>query len=184
MYAYSHDPETGGLLLADSLSEFSKEPRPVWAAELDLLGFGELWKYDKEAAQARSEVLSEAKDFEKLDVDKLPEGVTEVYKGSDNSGYVFMLTQKGYGGDIKLICGIRPDGSIEAVKTLLHSETGGIGSKVVDNGSGYHDNYKGKTASDYASVDGVTGATISSTAYKKALGTAFEAYTIITGGAK
>ncbi len=139
---------------------------------------------DKEAAQARSEVLSEAKDFEKLDVDKLPEGVTEVYKGSDNSGYVFMLTQKGYGGDIKLICGIRPDGSIEAVKTLLHSETGGIGSKVVDNGSGYHDNYKGKTASDYASVDGVTGATISSTAYKKALGTAFEAYTIITGGAK
>ena len=46
MYAYSHDPETGGLLLADSLSEFSKEPRPVWAAELDLLGFGELWKYD------------------------------------------------------------------------------------------------------------------------------------------
>ena len=139
---------------------------------------------DKEAAQARSEGLSEAKDFEKLDVDKLPEGVTEVYKGSDNSGYVFMLTQKGYGGDIKLICGIRPDGSIEAVKTLLHSETGGIGSKVVDNGSGYHDNYKGKTASDYASVDGVTGATISSTAYKKALGTAFEAYTIITGGAK
>ena len=139
---------------------------------------------DKEAAQARSEVLSEAKDFEKLDVDKLPEGVTEVYKGSDNSGYVYMLTQKGYGGDIKLICGIRPDGSIEAVKTLLHSETGGIGSKVVDNGSGYHDNYKGKTASDYASVDGVTGATISSTAYKKALGTAFEAYTIITGGAK
>ncbi len=46
MYTYSHDPETGGLLLADSLSEFSKEPRPVWAAELDLLGFGDFWKYD------------------------------------------------------------------------------------------------------------------------------------------
>lgn len=50
MYAYSHDPETGGLLLADSLSEFSKEPRPVWAPELDLLGFGELWKYDSGCA--------------------------------------------------------------------------------------------------------------------------------------
>ena len=46
MYAYSHDSETGGLLLADSLSEFSKEPRPVWAAELDLLGFDEFWRYD------------------------------------------------------------------------------------------------------------------------------------------
>ena len=50
MYAYSHDPETGGLLLADSLSEFSKEPRPVWALELDLLGFGEFWKYDSSSA--------------------------------------------------------------------------------------------------------------------------------------
>lgn len=46
MFAYTHDPETGGLLLADSLSEFSKEPRPVWATELDLLGFGKFWKYD------------------------------------------------------------------------------------------------------------------------------------------
>lgn len=50
MYAYSHDPETGGLLLADSLSEFSKEPRPVWASELDLLGFGDFWKYDSSSA--------------------------------------------------------------------------------------------------------------------------------------
>lgn len=46
MYAYSHDPETGGLLLANSLAEFSKEPRPVWAAELDLLGFDAFWNYD------------------------------------------------------------------------------------------------------------------------------------------
>jgi len=46
MYTYSHDPETGGLILEDSLSEFSKEPRPVWAKELDLLGFDKFWKYD------------------------------------------------------------------------------------------------------------------------------------------
>lgn len=46
MYTYSHDQETGGLILEDSLSEFSKEPRPVWAKELDLLGFDKFWKYD------------------------------------------------------------------------------------------------------------------------------------------
>lgn len=46
MYTYSHDLETGGLILEDSLSEFSKEPRPVWAKELDLLGFDKFWKYD------------------------------------------------------------------------------------------------------------------------------------------
>ena len=136
---------------------------------------------EKAAAEARSEVLSEAKDFKKLDNVKLPEGVTEVYEGSDNSGYVIMMEAKGYGGTIKLICGIRPDGSIEAVKTLSHSETSGIGSKVVNNGSGYHENYKGKTKETYSSVDAVTGATISSTAYKKALSSAFEAYDIVKG---
>lgn len=46
MYAYSHDPETGGLLLSDELSNFSKEPRPVWAAELSLLGFDAFWRFD------------------------------------------------------------------------------------------------------------------------------------------
>ena len=139
---------------------------------------------DKEASQARSEVLKEAKSFEQLNIDKLPDGVTEVYKGSDNSGYVFMLTTKVYGGDIKLICGIKPDGSIEAVKTLLHGETKGIGSKVMDNESGYHDNYIGKTKDTYSDVDNVSGATISSKAYKKAMEAAFEAFEIVTGGAK
>ena len=131
---------------------------------------------EEAAAKARAEVLSEAKTFEEIKSVKLPEGVTAAFKGSDNSGYVFMMTQKGYGGDIKLICGIRNDGSIEAVKTLGHSETSGIGSRVVDNGSGYNKNYAGKKADDYEKVDVVTGATISSKAYKKAIGTAFEAY--------
>ena len=131
---------------------------------------------EEAASKARAEVLTEAKSFELMKNVKLPDGVTEAYKGNDGTGFVFMLTQKGYGGDIKLICGMRPDGSIEAIKTLSHSETSGIGSKVVDDKNGYRDNYIGKTAEDYESVDGITGATISSTAYKKALGSAFEAY--------
>lgn len=48
MYTYSHDLETGGLLLGDELSPFSKEPRPVWAKELDLLGFDKFWTYDRD----------------------------------------------------------------------------------------------------------------------------------------
>ncbi len=131
---------------------------------------------EKAAAEARAEVLSEAKDFEELDIKNLPEGVTAVFRGSNDSGYVFMMTQKGYGGDIRLICGMHMDGTIEAVKTLSHSETSGIGSRVVDNGSGYRENYVGKDADSYKEVDALTGATISSTAYKKAIASAFEAY--------
>lgn len=47
MYTCTHDPQTGGLLLGDELSPFSKEPRPVWAKELDLLGFDKFWTYDR-----------------------------------------------------------------------------------------------------------------------------------------
>ena len=90
-----------------------------------------------------------------------------------------MLTQKGYGGDIKLICGMRPDGSIEAIKTLSHSETNGVGTKAVDNHSGYRERFAGQTAEGCQQVDTISGATISSTAFKKAIGLAFEAYGIV-----
>lgn len=48
MYSYTWDSETGGLLLNSKPLEFSKEPRPVYYQELDLLGFDEYWQYDKD----------------------------------------------------------------------------------------------------------------------------------------
>lgn len=46
MYSYSFDNETGGLLLNSSPTNFSKEPRPVYAPEMDLLNFNNFWDYD------------------------------------------------------------------------------------------------------------------------------------------
>lgn len=48
MYSYTYDNQTGGLLLNTSPTGFSKEPRPVYAPELDILGFNQYWKYDKQ----------------------------------------------------------------------------------------------------------------------------------------
>lgn len=48
MYSYTYDKKTGGLLLNSSPTGFSKEPRPVYAPELDVLGFDKHWKYDKQ----------------------------------------------------------------------------------------------------------------------------------------
>lgn len=48
MYSYTYDVETGGILLNSSPTNFSKEPRPVYASELDLLGFDKYWKYEKQ----------------------------------------------------------------------------------------------------------------------------------------
>lgn len=50
MYSYEWDEETGGLLLQSSPLQFSKEPRPVYYKELDLLGFDQYWNYDKNDA--------------------------------------------------------------------------------------------------------------------------------------
>ena len=48
IYSYTYDKKTGGILLNSSPTGFSKEPRPVYAPELDLLGFDKYWKYDKQ----------------------------------------------------------------------------------------------------------------------------------------
>lgn len=46
MYSYFYDTTTGGMVLNSSPTVFSKEPRPVWAQELNLLGFHKYWDYD------------------------------------------------------------------------------------------------------------------------------------------
>lgn len=141
---------------------------------------------EEKAASARNEVLSEAQgEFEEVGTDLLDEEtaqyVTEIYKASNGSGYVFMLSSKGYGGVIEMICGINADGELEQIQTLSNSETKGIGSRVVDNAEPYRQQYVGKTFEQLDEVDAVTGATISSNAYKKAVEQAFEAYKTVKG---
>lgn len=48
MYKYEFDKETGGVILTDDIQIFSKEPRPVYAKEMDFLGMDNYWKYDKQ----------------------------------------------------------------------------------------------------------------------------------------
>ena len=132
--------------------------------------------------QAMSEVLAEADGFEKLEIENLPDRVTEVYTANNGSGYVFMLTTKGYGGDMKLICVMKSDGTIEQCKTLSHAETSGLGSKTAEDP--YRNQYCGKNSDTLSEVDAITGATISSTAYKNAIEDAFKAYDMVKEAGK
>lgn len=127
--------------------------------------------------QAMSEVLTEAEGFRPVEIDNLPDRVTEIYSAENGSGYVFMLATKGYGGDMKLICGIKSDGTIEQCKTLSHSETSGLGSKTAEDP--YRNQYCGKSSDTLSEVDAITGATISSTAYKNAIEDAFKAFDMV-----
>lgn len=47
MYSYEWDKVTGGIVLGNSALNFSKEPRPVYYKELDILGFDKYWEYEK-----------------------------------------------------------------------------------------------------------------------------------------
>ena len=48
MYSYDRDPSTGGYILNSTPLNFSKEPRPVYYKELDMLGFDRYWDYEKD----------------------------------------------------------------------------------------------------------------------------------------
>lgn len=48
MYEYKYDAETGGIILTDTTSLVSKEPRPVYAQELDYLGVDDYLIYEKQ----------------------------------------------------------------------------------------------------------------------------------------
>ena len=47
MYSYEWDEQTGGYVLNSTPLAFSKEPRPVYYKELDILGFDKKWNYPK-----------------------------------------------------------------------------------------------------------------------------------------
>jgi len=130
------------------------------------------------AETARKEVLPDADTFTQMELTGLPAIVTAVYKADNGVGYVLMITAKGYGGDMKLICGIDSDGKIVASRTLSHSETQGLGSKTAE--AGFRDQFAGKDAS-LAGVEAISGATISSKAYIGVIKDAFTAYDIAKG---
>ena len=48
MYSYTYDTETGGILLNSSPTVFSKEPRPVYSSEMDILGFDRFYEYERQ----------------------------------------------------------------------------------------------------------------------------------------
>lgn len=48
MYEYKFDEETGGILLTDTEAQMSKEPRPIFAEEMNILGFNSRWNYENQ----------------------------------------------------------------------------------------------------------------------------------------
>lgn len=91
------------------------------------------------------------------------------------------VTPTGYGGDIALMVGFDADGVVEGVRILSHSETPGLGAKVVE--ADFLDQFVGldpatgsvAVVADGGRIDSITAATISSRAVCTGIARAWEA---------
>jgi electron transport complex protein RnfG len=91
-------------------------------------------------------------------------------------GYaVTTYTKKGFSGNITLMAGFRPDGTIVNITVLEHKETPGLGTKMAE--PKFKDQFMTKNPAEFSlkvkkdggPVDAITAATISSRAFCDAL---------------
>jgi electron transport complex protein RnfG len=129
---------------------------------------------EERAETARRAIIPDADGFVLLDTGGMPKTITEAYKTTNDKGYVFMISSRGYDGNINLICGIDRDGRIIKSVTLSHTETQGLGTKVIDMES----QYDGKDR-NLEGISAISGATITSNAYMKGVRDAFEAFEMV-----
>jgi len=121
----------------------------------------------EEANSSAREVLPAADSF------VVKDGIKFGYnKQGECVGKVIETVADGYGGAIKLIIGVDPEGKVTGVKILSHSETPGLGAKIQE--PWFTRQFIGKTKADLGlkpegEIDAITAATISSRAVTDAV---------------
>lgn len=150
---------------------------------------------EKAQLEAQKEVLPDALEFKKTEASEknIPEGtkngvrIESLNVGIANGngvGYIAtMISNAGYGGDIKVMVGIDSDGSVTKVKILQSSETAGLGQNASKpefinqfNGkSGSLSVVKNKAADgENGEIAAISGATVTSRAVTSCVNAALE----------
>jgi electron transport complex protein RnfG len=92
------------------------------------------------------------------------------------NGVAFLVTSnEGYSGNIEIMLGITPEGTVTGIEVLTHAETPGLGAKIVD--EKFRNQMKERNLTntnwtvkkDGGDIDQITGATISPRAVVKAI---------------
>ncbi len=102
------------------------------------------------------------------------------------AGYGIMYSddpyQPGSGEYIYVRVAVTPDGKIIDCLTLSQAETANIGDVCAK--ESFYGQFDGKTEADYQEIDAISGATVTTDGYKKAIGRVFEIVKILEGGAE
>ena len=135
---------------------------------------------EKNQAAAANEalliVMPDGTDFQPVDLTtyELPASVLEAYSEA-NGGHVFKLTATGYGPDMIIMCGVDASGTVTGAVCLSSNET-------LSHEKTYGENFPGVTAETIESVATISGATMTTGAYKGAVQDAINASIILGGG--
>jgi len=94
------------------------------------------------------------------------------------------FTMMGFSGEIKIMVGLLPDGSINDVAVLEHKETPGLGDKMERKKSEWSIQFQGKDPAEFkiavtkdgGDIDAITASTISSRAFCDAVSKAYSTY--------
>lgn len=122
----------------------------------------------KAETQSLTEVLPNAKEFEKIELsDQVPDTVTGIYRDIESGDYaVTLATSTNYSNtDMLISVGIGADGVIKGIKLMAYSES-------KDFGSDYPQRFVGKDSA-LEGIDTVAGVTYSSGAFINAVKDAF-----------
>lgn len=126
--------------------------------------------------------------FDDLTEQATTENIVAAKKASNGSGWCIQATGKGFGGDVPVIVAMDNDGVILNVSFMQNEESAGFGKRLWDgseDGPKFAESLVGKSGSvalHEDGVDGVSGATISSTAAVKAVNSALNCYNELANG--
>ena len=130
---------------------------------------------------AMEKVLPGAENLESIAFTDETGLVKTVYASDD--GFVVEVTPSGFGGTITMMVGILPDGTVNGISIVSHTETAGLGSVAGANtsaGEAFRDQFVGQSGSlavdkDGGTIDSITSATITSRAVTEGVNAALAA---------
>lgn len=116
----------------------------------------------------------------------LEDDIYTIYSDGAEIGYAFLAVGKGYGGNIDILVGLKPDMKVKGISIISHLETPGLGERITK--PDFTDRFVGLDIADVAltrdggKIDAITGTTISSKAVIDAVRTtAMEKVKALTG---
>ena len=93
-------------------------------------------------------------------------------QGGQPVGYAIKVSVGGFGGPLQLMVGFTPDGSVYNTSVISHSETPGLGAKIVDENIAP----RVQVRKDGGEIDAITASTITSRAFLKGINAAYEVF--------